>query len=420
MAEHGIPWPDGTREEILRRAFKLHQTGREIARDLKLREVSVQKVIRLRKKEAQSGELGYAPVLPGYHVSKTTEETDAAGNVERRWIEQKPAPGDTFEVPAGHVVKGVSALTDPDGNVKQQWVKTREAPPDPLAVAEGLKRAFKGWRPSARPIPAPVETIEDLLTLYPLADWHIGMFAWGRETSVNWDLRIAERVLGAAAADLVEQAPRSRHAILLGGGDLIHSDNQSNRTARSGHQLDVDGRYPKVVMVAARLLVAMADAMLARHELVTIRILKGNHDEHASVAVAYFLLAWFRNEPRVTVDVDPSLFFLHRFGKVMLAGTHGHETRPHQMPELMAQRWPSIWGETLFRYGHTFHLHHKRLLGGEGGGVTVETHQAPIPPDAWHWGAGFLSGRSMQAITYHKDYGEFGRNRIAILDGGAA
>jgi len=30
-----------------------------------------------------------------------------------------------------------------------------------------------------------------------------------------------------------------------------------------------------------------------------VRILKGNHDEHAAVAVSYFLLAWYRNEPRV-------------------------------------------------------------------------------------------------------------------------
>ncbi|ASV83166.1 hypothetical protein CES85_3944 [Ochrobactrum quorumnocens] len=45
-----------------------------------------------------------------------------------------------------------------------------------------------------------------------------------------------------------------------------------------------------------------------------LRILPGNHDEDASVAVAYFLLAWYRNEPRVVVDVDLSLFFRFRFG----------------------------------------------------------------------------------------------------------
>lgn len=417
MAANGVHWSQETRAEVLRRAFDAGETGVEIARALSLRVCSVQKLIRQRKQAAQRGQFGYDAVLPGYRISQTTELRDSDGELIQRSVQQKEERGDAFSLPAGQVVKGVSALLDPDGREIVKWVKTRQGEPDPLALADALKRAFKGWRSRAEPVCPPAETLEDQLTLYPLADWHIGMSAWGRETSVNWDLKIAERVLGQAAVDLVGQTPRSRQAILLGGGDLLHSDSQLNRTARSGNQLDVDGRYPKVVMVAARLMVRMVEAMLDRHEHVIIRILKGNHDEHASVAVAYFLLAWFRSELRVTVDVDPSLFFLHRFGKVMLAGTHGHETKPQQMPELMAHRWPVIWGETLFRYCHTFHLHHKRLLAGEGGGVTVETHQAPIPPDAWHWGAGFLSGRSMQAITYHREHGEIGRNRIAILDG---
>jgi hypothetical protein len=338
------------------------------------------------------------------------------GNLRARSIEQRVAPGEAFAVPRGHMIKGVSALTDPDGRVIQQWVKTKQGVRDPLDLAASLKRAFKGWRAAAEATPRPACTLADQLTLYPLADWHIGMFAWERETSANWDLKIAERVIGQAALDLVAQAPRSGTAIVLGGGDLIHSDNQDNRTSRSGHALDVDGRYPKVVMAAARLLVSLVDAALARHDTVILRILKGNHDEHASIAVGYFLLAWFRNEPRVTVDVDPSLFFRHRFGKVLLAATHGHAARGPQMPEIMSHRYARDWGETEFRYAHTFHLHHKRVLATEGAGVIVETHQAPIPQDAWHYGSGFLSGRSLQAITYHRDFGEIGRNRIAILD----
>jgi hypothetical protein len=48
--------------------------------------------------------------------------------------------------------------------------------------------------------------------------------------------------------------------------------------------------------------------------------------------------------------------------------------------------------------------------------VICEIHQAPIPQDAWHFASGFLSGRSMQAITYHAKFGEIGRVRTAIMD----
>ncbi len=416
MKVPGRHWDDELKAEIERRHFSDGQIATVIATEMGLRYCSVQQHLRKVRLRAQAGELGFKPVLPGYRIARVTEQTNPDGSLRARSVEQKLAPGEPFAMPDGHMVKGVSALTDPDGRVIQQWVKTKRGERDPFAVAAALKGAFKGLRGRGEPVPQPASCLDSQLTLYPLPDLHVGMRAWGRETGVNWDLKIAERVLGDALRSLVAQAPAAAEAIVLGGGDLIHSDNQDNRTARSGHALDVDGRYPEVVRAAARLLVGLVDAALARHERVIVRILKGNHDEHASVAVAYFLLAWFRHEPRVTVDDDPSLFFKHRFGKVLLAATHGHAARAERMPELMAHRYAADWGETLFRYAHMFHLHHKRLMASEGGGVVVETHQAPIPPDAWHFGSGFLSGRSLQAITYHRDYGEIGRNRIAILD----
>lgn len=325
--------------------------------------------------------------------------------------------GKPFSIPEGHVLKGVSALVDGEGNEVLRWIKTRED----LSVAdvvETIREAFKDYEGRAEPIPAPAVSDTDLLTLVPLADWHVGLFSWQGETGVNWDLKIAEQTIGQGIDDLIERSPASAHAIVLGGGDLLHADNQENRTARSGNALDVDGRYQKVLMTACRLVVRTVDACLRKHRHVTVRILPGNHDEHSSVAVSYFLLAWYRNEPRVTVDVDASLFWYHRFGKVMLAATHGHTVKIKDMPQIMAHRRAEDWGATKFRYAHGFHIHHKTERATEGGGVIMETHQTPTPQDAWHYGSGFLSGRSLKSITYHKDYGEYSRVTLAVLDAG--
>jgi hypothetical protein len=86
------------------------------------------------------------------------------------------------------------------------------------------------------------------------------------------------------------------------------------------------------------------------------------------------------------------------------------------MASIMAHRRAADWGATKFRYVHGFHIHHQSKFATEGGGVISESHQAPIPQDAWHYGAGFLSGRSVQTIQYHRDFGEVGRVRVAILD----
>lgn len=354
--------------------------------------------------------LDHPPAMPGFEIKQASAKVDGV------WIKQTREPGAEFEVPKGHTVKGVSALLDPDGRELAKWVKTREGERDPLEVAEIIKGAFVDYKPAAPSAPAPVAPASDLLTLVPLADWHIGMFAWYRETGQNWDLDIAEQTIGAAAADLIGRTPSSGRAVVLGGGDLIHSDNNENKTSKSNNVLQVDGRYDKTIMVACRLVERTVALSLQRHDHVTLRVLKGNHDKHASVAVAYHLLGLYRNEPRVTVDVDPSLYWWARFERVLLGATHGDEVKIEKMPGIMAHRRAEDWGLSKFRYVHGFHLHHSAKFATEGDGVISEVHQSPIPQDAWHYGAGFLSGRSLQAITYHKSYGEIGRVRTAILD----
>lgn len=352
------------------------------------------------------------PAMPGYYISQVTDGPNGKS------VQQKPERGDQFEVPAGHVVKGMSALVDSDGREIIKWIKTKEGVFDPTTLVDWIKGAFADVTPA--PYIAPPESVSaDLLTLIPCADWHIGMFAWHKEVGQNWDLKIAERTIGDGIEDAILRSPASAAAIVLGGGDLLHADNKTNQTANSGNALEVDGRYQKVLMAASRLAVRTVDAALRHHGHVTVRILPGNHDEHSAVAVAYFLLAWYRNEARVTVDVDPSMFFWFRFGRVLLGATHGHTVKISKMPSIMAHRRAEDWGATRFRYVHGFHLHHSAKTATEGEGVVTEIHQAPIPQDAWHFGSGYLSGRSLQAISYHKEFGEVSRVRVAILDGAA-
>lgn len=367
---------------------------------------------------AERGMLGFSPVLPGFRLSQSTDVLDADGNVQRQFVQQKPERGDAFAVPVGHTIKGVSALIDPDGREIIKWVKTREEI-SPVDVAEVLKAAFADYAPGAKPTPAPPVSDLDLLTLIPCNDWHVNLLTWERETGQNWDLNIAESVIGKSIDEAVARSPNSGLAVVLGGGDLIHADNNENRTSRSNNVLDTDGRHQKGLEVAGRLMVRTIDAALRKNRRVIARILQGNHDEHTSVAIGYFLLAWYRNEPRVTVDVDASLFWWHRHGAVMLGATHGHTVKLKDMASIMAHRRAADWGATKFRYVHGFHIHHASKFQTEGAGVVMESHQAPIPQDAWHFGAGFLSGRSVQTITYHQAYGEVSRVRVAVLDAAA-
>ena len=348
--------------------------------------------------------------MPGYAIKSIASKT-----AEGAWIKQTKAAGPVFEMPEGQSAKGYSALLDADGRIMQQWVKTA-AERDPVDLAETLKKAFEDYEPYAAPQPPPAYCDEQLLNLIPCNDWHVGMFAWRRETGSDWDLKIAEREIGRGIEDAIARSPRAGTAIVLGGGDLTHADNHNNETEKSRNKLDVDGRHTKVTEVAGRLMARTIDAALRHNDRVIVRNLKGNHDKETAPAVAWFLSAWYRNEPRVFVDLDQSLFFYHEHGLVMLSATHGHEVKLKDMPQVMASRRPEMWGRTRYRYAHGFHVHHKSGFITEGGGVVAESHQAPVPQDAWHYGAGFVSGRSLQTISYHAGMGEIGRVRVVLTD----
>ncbi len=383
-----------------------HDTNQQCGDALGISEKTVRRHMVL---AAERGLLGYEPVLDGFAVKSISSKVGDA------WIRQVKAHGDDYAVPEGHSVKGESALVDADGRVIQKWVKTKNEY-SPSDICDILRSAFLDYPNAAEPIPAPTQTSGDLLTLTPCNDWHINLLTWSRETGQNWDLKIAESVIGGGIEEAIDRSPPSAIGVVLGGGDLVHADTNDNRTAQSGNVLEADGRHQKGIEVAQRLKVRTIDAALRKHQYVIVRVLRGNHDEYSSVAIAYFLQAWYRNEPRVTVDVDASLFWWYRFGKVMLGATHGHTVKLKDMAAIMAHRRAEDWGLTRFRYVHGFHIHHQSKYATEGGGVISESHQAPIPQDAWHYGAGFLSGRSVQTISYHREYGEVSRVRVAMLD----
>jgi hypothetical protein len=297
------------------------------------------------------------------------------------------------------------------------WVKTKDGSyhvKRPGTTLDDIKEHFETLKTQAHKVTLPKHTDADCLTLYPLADLHLGLLSWGRETGADWDITIALEQYRSAMERLSLASPASNTAIILGGGDLLHSDSFKPLTPLSANLLDVDGRFPKALKAAIDLLIFQTDLARQKHREVLVRILPGNHDVTSAIAVTYALEAWYRNEPRVTVDTDPGLFWFHRFGKTMLGATHGHAAKLTDMPLIMANRRPEDWAESKFRFVHGFHLHHRQRHAWEGGGVIGEVHQSPAAQDAYHYGKGYLSGRSMQAITYSGICGEVMRCTVSL------
>jgi hypothetical protein len=311
------------------------------------------------------------------------------------------------------MIHGKSTLYDAEGKPKLQWIKEHVAP-DPEELIATLSRACEAVAPPTYIIRPPPGELSEALAFYPISDLHMGMYCWGAETGKSWDLSIADKELNAAVDKLFAKVPDTEYAVILGGGDAFHADNNMNQTLKSKNLLQVDGRYSKVFGAVCRYFVRLVDRALLKHSRVDFRILIGNHDEHSAIAMAHYLAAYYRLEPRARVSVDPNAFWFYRYGSTFLAATHGDKARAAAMPAIMATRKADIWGSSKHRYAHTFHLHRGEKIAGEAGGAVVEVHAVAIPNDAWAHEQGFISNRKMQAIIYSPTGGETDRYTVNL------
>jgi len=314
-------------------------------------------------------------------------------------------------VPDGFKVKGTSTLYDKNGDVKIQWVKTNEDRERQLEIIQQVIASMSEEMPRFPALPAPTETRADLLNLYTMTDCHMGMLAWGEETlGSDWDLDIAERTLTGCFAGMIDAAPAADECIVAQLGDFLHYDGLEAMTPTSGHILDADSRFAKLVSVAVRCLRRLVDMALAKHNTVYVLMAEGNHDIASSVWLRTIFAALYEDEPRVHMIHSENPYYAHQFGKNMLFWHHGHKKTPDGLPNLIAAMYRKMWGDTDRCYAHTGDKHHRYLK--EHPGVVVEQHGTLAPPDAYATRGGWMSSQEAVAITYHREWGEACRNII--------
>jgi len=328
-------------------------------------------------------------------------------NVRRRAAKMGYAPEYNFmrPVPDGYVAKGVSTYYNKDGNPTGQWVKASLDAERQQEMFAAAVNALANTLPRLDPIVAPEQFNADLLTMYTLTDAHIGMLAWHRENmQADWDLQIAEAVIVGCFEQIIKSSPDSEMAILNQLGDLLHYDGLSAVTPTSGHVLDADGRFTKMVEVAVRVLRRIITMLLAKHTKVHVILAEGNHDMASSVWLRTMFKALYENEPRITVDDSALPYYAYEFGDVMLTFHHSHLKKFSAMREIIPAMFSEIWGRTKKRYCHTGNYHHTKEE--EHAGLKVFQHPTLAARDAYASRGAWFSDREVCSITYHKKFGQ--------------
>ena len=338
----------------------------------------------------------------------------AVMRAKRTAARQGVSPEDdmTHPSPEGFVVKGVSSYYGQDGELRGQWVKTTQDTDKANALLEAAQVLADELEGKAKPVSKPERCVKSHLTVYPMGDPHLGLYAWHEETGDDFDADIAEKNLCAAVDRLVACAPATEQALIINLGDFFHTDNMEYKTKRSGHVQDVDGRWARVLRIGVRVMQRSIDAALKKHKKVRVINEIGNHDDQTSIMLSLVLDAYYRKEKRVDIDMSPSWFHYYKFGQCLIGVTHGDKVKPGNLPGIMAHDKAKEWGSTKHRYWYIGHVHHDTLK--EFPGCKVESFRTLAAKDAWHTAQGYRSGRDMQCIVLNKDYGEVERHRVGV------
>ncbi|AXC39505.1 hypothetical protein [Salmonella phage S100] len=315
-------------------------------------------------------------------------------------------------VPDGYKIKGTSSLVDEFGNTKLQWVKTDA---DAERQVELMRAVIDGMKSDITPVssvPRPKKRLnEKLLNLYTVSDFHLGMLAWADESGDDWDMKIAEDLFSRWFDAAFQKAPDAGMGVINILGDFAHFDSLDAVTPASGHVLDADTRYQKLVRYMIRMVRRVVNMALVKHKNVHLLIVQGNHDESGMIWLAEMFNTLYDNEPRVFVDTSADVYKMVQHGKTTLFFTHGHKCRFEVVEPIMIAKFRKAFGESEYSYAHVGHLHHQKIV--ESRNMVVEQHRTLAAKDAYASRGGWMSKRSANVITYSSEFGEVGRLSIS-------
>lgn len=314
--------------------------------------------------------------------------------------------------PDGYKVKGVSTYYNKDGKPTGQWVKSTEDRERRLQIMREACEAFKEDIPRMLPIKSPKHTNDKLVNCYTITDYHLGALSWPEETGAAWDLQIAEDTLVRWMSAAIASSPDASHGVLAQLGDFMHYSGHGLKatTEQSGHILDADGRFQKLVRVTIRVTRKVIDMLLSKHERVTVVFAEGNHDISASCFMREMLAALYADEPRITVDTSADPYYCVEHGKTLLFYHHGHLKKLDQIETVFIAKFREQFGRSKHAFAHLGHFHHDVVR--ETNTMKIEQHRTLAAPDSHASRGGWISGRDAKVITYHSEHGEVSRITI--------
>jgi hypothetical protein len=190
----------------------------------------------------------------------------------------------------------------------------------------------------------------------------------------------------------------------------------SATTEASGHALDFDGRFPKMIKVYSRVMRWIVDKALTKARTVDVIINQGNHSRTNDIWMAELLRVAYGSSGRVNVLDNDNIFIGYRMGNTFVMVTHTDKCRGvDKLAGVMSTDFRQDWGETEFHYIDGGHVHHK-MSSKEHPGVVYESWNILAAMDKYAHDGGWRSRQCLTVVLRSRTYGEVGRRVLPVQE----
>jgi len=318
-------------------------------------------------------------------------------------------------IPDGLKLKGNSTYINKDGKMSGQWIKTNV---DDVRRQEMMREAIEAMKdeiPIFETTIRPDNIQDDIIPWINIGDAHIGLLSHFIEVGENFDLKIAENELCGAISILIDEMPNCERMVINDLGDATHYENMSATTEASGHLLDYDSRFPKMIRVYSRIMRFIVEKALTKAVHVDVIINQGNHSRTNDIWMAELLRVKYEPSGRVHVLDNDSVFIAYRMGKTLVMTHHSDKCKPKMLADVMITDFKKDYGETEFHYIDIGHVHHGSVMK-EYPSIFIESFNHLAALDRYAHDNGWRNRKSISMIMRSKTYGEVGRRVLPIQE----
>jgi len=306
----------------------------------------------------------------------------------------------------------VTTQADAQGNIKQIWY--RQSDFDIEAITSAIENACIDLPQVTPKKPKGLTSYnKDVIPFFNIGDGHLGMLSYRKEVGQDFDIDIAVKDLWCAMALLIDESPTCERCVIQDMGDMTHYENEQGTTEASGHDLDCDGRYGKMINAYVDTMLFIVNYALTKFKYVDVIINQGNHSRKNDKWMNIFLNHTYAKEDRVKVLSNESVFIPYRMGNTFVMCHHSDKCRPPRLAQVMATDFRHDFGEALYKYIDIGHIHHNMVLK-EHPGVVIESFNQLATADKYAHDGGWRSRSCLTVVFRSKTYGEVGRHTLPL------